>query len=162
MNKIEIISLHQILLDQPTAKVGVVTAAIEFRAIEEHASVIEQVNSVACCQSQGSAQGNGLVTRSRLLSKSTSNSVAVYLKIHVNIIGRLIFNSREIEMVNPRDWDCEDPRRQIKSISFVETSQFKRNYGRPTWQIGQPGIPLDVEVDGFRLYVDSSDEFLYN
>ena len=55
-------SLDQFLLYQPSREVGVVIPVIE-----ERATVYEQVNSVACCQSQGGDQGNGIVTpRSRL------------------------------------------------------------------------------------------------
>ncbi len=92
------ISLHQIFLHQPTAEVGAVTVVIV-----ENAIGFVQVNSVAFSQSQGGAQGNDIPTpRSRLGSMSNTNTDVVYLKINVQISGRVRFNSREIEMVNPR------------------------------------------------------------
>jgi len=73
-------SLHKILLNKPTTKVGVVTGVIEEHAI----TIIVQLYCVACCQSQGGAQGNDIPTsRSTLISISTTKSGAVYLKINV-------------------------------------------------------------------------------
>lgn len=100
-------SLHKILLNKPTTKMGVVTGVIEEHAI----TIIVQVYCVACCQSQGGAQGNDIPTsRSTLISISTTKSGVVYLKINVQKSGRVIFKSREIKMVNPRYWNSEDPR----------------------------------------------------
>ncbi len=97
------ISLHQFLLHQPPAEVGKVIAVFV-----KNATVIEQINSVAFSQSQGGAQGNSIVGlrnfrfRKSLGSISSTKNGAVYLKINVQISGRGMFNSREIEMVNPR------------------------------------------------------------
>jgi len=78
--------------------------------------------------------------------------------MNAQIRGNYRFGRREIKMVNPRNWNSEEPGSQIKSIAFVNSSQVKRDYGiGPT----KTGISLDVEVDNFRLDVDSSDESLF-
>ncbi len=138
--------------NQPTSKAGVV-----IKWIQEHAITQEQIHCVACSQSQGSAQENDIpTTRSRLFSISNTNIDSVYLKINLQILG-IIFKGRKIKMVNPRDWSREDPRFTIKCTAFIQSSQFKRDDGiEPT----KTGIPLYVEMDSFRLDVDSSDGFL--
>lgn len=121
-------SLHQILLDEPTGEVSEVTvSAIEKRAI----SSIEQIHCVACSQSEGGAQGNTIPTSaSRLASSSNTNIFAVYLKIDLQILGIVFFNSGELKMINSRYWNREDPRRLIKRIAFVDSRHVKSNYGK--------------------------------
>ncbi len=150
------ISLHQFLLHQPASEVGVVTVVIV-----KHATIpIEQVNSVTSCQSQGCAQGNDFVSpRSIYVNFCNTNIGAVYLKINSKKSGIKRFNSREIEMINPRDWCREDPGSQIERSALVDSIQFKRDHGSIRTKMR---IPLDVEMNDFRLDVDMSNQFFKN
>jgi len=89
--------------------------------IKEHAiTLIPQDNFVACYQSQRGAQGNDFPTpSSRSGIPSSTNNGAVYFKKDPQNCNKVRFNSREMKMVNPRDWNCEYPQLQIKRISFV-------------------------------------------
>ncbi len=152
------INLHKILFDEPPAKMGVVTGVNE---IGEDATPIIQEDSVASCQSQGGTQGNGFVTprSTTLIRPSITNIDVVYLKPNVQKSGKRRFDSREIKMVYSRHGGSEDSRFQMKSVSFVDSRQFKLNYAT-TWT--KIGLPLDVEVCALRLNIDSSDGLLNN
>jgi len=102
ITKIEI-SLHQVLFNEPPTKVGKVIEVIDQRA------KAQQVNFIAWCQSQGSAQRNDIPsTRSRCCSNRSTNIGAVYLKKNVQKSGSGLFNSGKLKVVDSRDWDCKD------------------------------------------------------
>ena len=78
------ISLHQILPHQPTAKVG---QLVNYVIGENATTQIKQIHSVACCQSQGGAQGHSMALHcnigTSLGSISSANTGTVYLKTKV-------------------------------------------------------------------------------
>ena len=62
-------------------------------------------------------------------------------------------------MINPRDGNREDSRRQIKRIAFVQSSQFESDYASI---LTSTLISLDVEVDGVGLHVYLANQFFGN
>ena len=153
-------SLHQILLHQPTTKVGIVILFV----IVELAFVIEQAHSVPFYQSQRGAQGNSIGNprncRLRMILGiiSITNIGTFYLKMNQQRRDQFIFNSRKLEVVNPFYRGSENPRMQIKSIAFIQERRMERDNGYGT----KSEIPLDVEMDNFRLNVQISNQLLGN
>jgi len=95
--------------------------------VEDIAPDIDQVNSVACCQSQGGTQGNDIKTPigGLLVTMRRTNNCAVYLKRNLQRMGVIRFQSREVKILNPRDWNREDFRAQIESTALIQSRFFK-------------------------------------
>ena len=92
-------------------------------------------------------------------SKCGTNISAVYLKMNEQPTGRWVFKSREIKMINPRDGNREDPRRHIKRIAFIQSSEFESDYAPIRTSVI---VSLDVEMDGVGLHVYLADQFFGN